>query len=350
MLRALTAALLLGSQLALLSLHPLLAAEVSRPDWAFFVPTPESAQLGKVLNPARDSWRVRGSTRTYSLAQLEDPFNPPDWYPSEHPPMPSVVAHGDKFAGGPPLLPCALCHLPNGAGHVESASLAGLPADYIERQFADWRSGARRITVGDARATAFLTALKRRFTQSQVHAAARYFASLKPIRWIRVVQSEMVPPSAVSAATLMRLPLHQGASEALGERIVEIPEEPVQLVIRDAHSGFVAFVPKGSIAAGARLASRSLAGAGLPPCTTCHGAQLTGTPDFPALAGRPPTYIVRQLWAFQSGDRHGPTSEAMRLLAAKMSVPDMMAVAAYCASLPPAGSKEARQDPAAVRH
>jgi len=126
MLRALTAALLLGSQLALLSLHPLLAAQVSRPDWAFFVPTPESAQLGKVLNPARDSWRVRGSTRTYSLAQLEDPFSPPDCYPSEHPPMPSVVAHGDKFDGGPPLLRCALCHLGRTTTNLHRTAALGI--------------------------------------------------------------------------------------------------------------------------------------------------------------------------------------------------------------------------------
>lgn len=60
---------------------------------------------------------------------LQDALNPPDWYPDEHPPMPAIVAHGSRPQGkGPPRLPSALCHLPNGAGHVESASLAALPA------------------------------------------------------------------------------------------------------------------------------------------------------------------------------------------------------------------------------
>lgn len=249
--------------------------------------------------------------------------------------MPAVVARGAKGPGvGPPLLPCALCHLPNGAGHVESASLAGLPAAYIERQFGDWRSGARRIGVGDRRATEFLTALKRRYTKAQVAAAALYFSSLEPIRWIRVVESDSAPSSTVSAATLVRLPRLHGASEPLGERIVELPEDPARLLIRDAHSGFVAFVPRGSLTVGRRLVTLPLPGVGLPACPTCHGADLTGA-SAPPLAGRGPTYLVRQLWSFQSGDRNGGFAAPMRVVARKLTASDMLAIAAYLASLQP---------------
>ncbi len=99
-----------------------------------------------------------------------DVLNPPDWYPAEHPAMPAVVAHGSPPPGErtAPLLPCALCHLPNGLGHVESASLAGLPADYIIRQLVEFRSGRRRITVGSARAQELLSALKASYTDAQV--------------------------------------------------------------------------------------------------------------------------------------------------------------------------------------
>jgi cytochrome c553 len=92
-----------------------------RPEWAFFVPT----ALAATQTAAPDG-------------QALDVLNPPDRYPAEHPAMPAVVAHGSPPQGErtAPLLPCALCHLPNGLGHVESASLAGLPADYIIRQFA----------------------------------------------------------------------------------------------------------------------------------------------------------------------------------------------------------------------
>jgi hypothetical protein len=46
------------------------------------------------------------------------------------------------------------------AGHVESASPTGLSVDHIVRQFADRRSGARRIFIGNAGTAHFLTALK----------------------------------------------------------------------------------------------------------------------------------------------------------------------------------------------
>jgi cytochrome c553 len=300
-----------------------------RPEWAFFVPAGNSARITMPKLP--DSWTAPGSHRSYTRIQLQDAFNPPDWYPDEHPPMPAIVAHGSRPQGmGPPLLPCALCHLPNGAGHVESASLAGLPADYIERQFVDWRSGARRIAVGDAQTIALLTAMKRGYSSEQVRAAARYFASLRPRRWLRVVETQTVPASVVDSQTLMRLAISPPRTEDLGERIVELPEEPVGLINRDSHSGFVARVPVGSIAAGRALASARA-------CSACHGPKLTGFATAPPIAGRPPTYIVRQLWAFQSGDRMAALAVPMRLVSEKLTPHDMLCIAAYLAMLPPSG-------------
>jgi cytochrome c553 len=298
-----------------------------RPDWAFFVPTGSSSGVAMPLLP--DSWTAPGSRKSYTRAQLQDAFNPPDWYPDEHPPMPPVVAHGSPPRGnGPPLLPCALCHLPNGAGHVESASLAGLPAEYIERQFVDWRSGARRITVGNARTIALLTAMKRGYSSEQVHAAARYFASLRPRQWLRVIETRTVPASAVDARTLMRLAISPSRPEDIGDRIVELPEDPIGLIDRDSHSGFVARVPVGSIATG-----RALANAGA--CGACHGPTLAGSATAPPIAGRPPTYMVRQLWAFQNGDRTAALAEPMRLVTGKLTPHDMLCIAAYLATLPP---------------
>ena len=37
---------------------------------------------------------VPGSDLRLTQTQIDDPFNPPDWYPDEHPPMPRVVSHG----------------------------------------------------------------------------------------------------------------------------------------------------------------------------------------------------------------------------------------------------------------
>jgi cytochrome c553 len=294
-----------------------------RPEWAFFVPT---------APPAAKS---AASESAASGAPALDVLNPPDWYPAEHPVMPAVVAHGSppKDASAAPILPCALCHLPNGFGHVESASLAGLPADYIIRQFAEFRSGERRITVGDARAQQLLSVLKSSYSDAQVRAAALYFSALTPRAWIRVREANRVPVSVVDPDTLMRTALAGASTEPLGSRIVELPESESGLRKRDAHSGFIAYVPKGSLAKGKALVTK--AGDWGVACAACHGKTLNGLRTVPPLAGRPPTYLVRQLWNYQSGERSGSMAAPMRAIAARLRVDEMSAMAAYLASLPP---------------
>ena len=306
-----------------------------RPEWAFFVPFTESAKLN-VLPPSDSStqWSAPGSGKSYTRSQLQDVLNPPDWYPEEHPPMPQIVAHGQStVADEPPLLPCALCHLPNGSGHVESASLAGLSVSYILQQFADFKTGSRRILVGNLKTIEFLTSLKRRYTDNQVQAAAQYFASQKPRPWIRVVETVAVAKSVISPETLMRTALPEGGTEPIGDRIVELPENIMGLLNRDSHSGFIAYVPRGSVAAGETLVTTTGAG-GTPACTACHGARLTGVGDVPPIAGRPPSYLVRQLWGFQSGDRRGTWAATMKSATSKLTSAEMLAIAAYLASRP----------------
>jgi cytochrome c553 len=313
-------------------------AAAERPEWAFFVPLPgpSAATSVRAASPAASTsrWSAPGSSQSYANAELQDPLNPPDWFPQEHPAMPDVVAHGTQPKGRPPILPCALCHLPNGAGHVESAELAGLSANYIVHQFEDIRGGTRQITVGAAYHMAFITTLKNSFSNEQVLAAARYFSSLKPREWIRVVEASAVPKSYVSPDTLMRLPLPGGGIEPLGSRIVELPESALGLVNRDAHSGYVAYVPKGSLAAGEALVTKGGPGKTL-ACASCHGPKLAGLGDVPPLAARPPSYLARQLWAFQSGARAGALSAAMKPVVANLSDQDMLDIAAYLASRPP---------------
>jgi CDP-diacylglycerol diphosphatase len=316
----------LGGVLALaLTANACLAEQ--RPEWAFFVPAGnESPQL-----PPSDP-------------KTQDVLNPPDWYPNEHPAMPAVVAHGsappDKSRA--PLLPCALCHLPNGAGHVESASLAGLSADYIVRQFAEWKSGVRRINVGNAGAAQFLTTLKASYTETQVRAAAEYFASLEPRTWVRVRETRTVPRSVVNPATLMRLRIGGPGTEPLGNRIIELAEDDTKLIERDSHSGYVAYVPIGALARGKSLVAGS--GRRTIACGGCHGAALTGLGDAPPLAGRPPNYLLRQLWSFQAGERTGKFAAPMQAVVAYLSVDEMLDIAAYTASLPPSVALSVNRD------
>jgi cytochrome c553 len=169
-------------------------------------------------------------------------------------------------------------------------------------------------------------------TDAEIREAAEYFATLKPTPWIRVVETDVVPKTYIGPGN-KRLVHPDGGSEPIGDRIIQVPEDEEAVVYRDPISGFVAYVPKGSIARGREIAANG-AGKAL-PCGICHGPEQRGLGDVPGLAGRHPNYIVRQLWNMQNGERLGTSSALMKQVVEKLSVDDMRAVAAYLASLAP---------------
>src|SRR5439155_18102650 len=117
----------------------------------------------------------------YTFAQIEDSFAPADWYPSDHLPMPDApVAKGRK----PDVRACSWCHLPNGLGHPQSASLAGLSADYLARQLADFKSGARHSSVGNS----IMAIIARALTAEEARAAITYYSRLPRTPWITVIE------------------------------------------------------------------------------------------------------------------------------------------------------------------
>ena len=71
-------------------------------------------------------------------------------------------------------------------------------------------------------------------------------------------------------------------------------------------------------------------------CGTCHGLNLTGVVgvDVPPIAGRSPSYLVRQMWDIQQGTRNGPQVQLMKLVMAGLAEDDLIAIAAYVASRP----------------
>ena len=56
---------------------------------------------------------------------------------------------------------------------------------------------------------------------------------------------------------------------------------------------------------------------------------------FPGIAGRSPSYIVRQLFDFKHGARAGAGSALMTPAVDKLTLDDMISLAAYAASLKP---------------
>jgi cytochrome c553 len=309
-MRKTTVALLVG-------LAPVLAYGADRPDWAFPV-------TDKVQPPSKDDGQPKtapGSDKSYTRKQINDLFNPPDWYPDMHPPMPQIVAHGS----GTTVRACGSCHLPTGTGHDESAYIAALPAGYFIRQMADYKSGARK-------GAGSMTTIGQAITDEDVRAAAEYFASLKPRSWIRVVETGTVPKTYVGPGN-KRLRSPDGGSEPIGKRIIEIPEDEEVVLNRDPRSGFIAFVPKGSVAKGRALVTTG--GGKTVPCAICHGPTLKGLGDVPPIAGRQANYVVRQLFDIQDGTRSGISSALMQQVVERLTVYDMLDIAAYTASRRP---------------
>jgi len=304
-----------------LAAAPALAVAAEKPDWAF--PVTE-----KVQPPPRfEAGRVRpvppGSTLSITRAKADDMYDIPNWYPNMYPPMPKIVQYGNKDTQ---VRACGSCHLPTGTGHDESAYMAGLPASYFIRQMADWKSGDRKYS-------ATMVAMTKIITDSEIREAADYFTSLKPQPWIRVVETDTVPRSYIGPGN-KRLVHPDGGTEPLGNRIIEVPEDEEVVVYRDPTSGFVAYVPKGSIAKGKELAITGNGGKTI-ACGICHGRTLQGLGELPAIAGRHPNYIVRQLWNMQNGERVGTSAALMQQVVEKLTNDDMLAIAAYVASLAP---------------
>jgi cytochrome c553 len=258
--------------IAVLGLLTLPAQAQALPDWAYPVnptPTPLDDTVQKHL---------AGSTKAYTQAQIDDGFNPADWYPQDHPPMPDVVAHGRKAANA---RACAMCHLTSGAGQPESAFLAGLPVGYFMRQMAEFKSGARK----GAGAVAMIP-IAQGLNEEDFKAAAEYFSSLKIPIWYKVVETAIVPKSYLGNGA-MRLPVEHGGTEPLGNRIIELPQDVESAESRNPRVGFVAHVPPGSIKKGEAIVTTGADGKTL-PCATCHGPNLKGLGDVPPIIGRSP--------------------------------------------------------------
>jgi cytochrome c553 len=314
-----TAGLLVG---ALLLTASLAAQATTPPAWAYPVMDPG---FQRPVDDGRKH-RLPGSDKEFTLTEINDAFNPPDWYPNEHPAMPPSVAHGRK----PDARACGQCHMPHGLGHPESSGLAGLPADYIEQQMIDYAAGRRKSLV-PARAATMIT-IAAAATAAEVREAAEYFSKLKPGKWIRVVESETVPKTYVGAGN-MRHATPNGGTEPIGERIIEIPENSELAEMRDSHSGFVAYVPTGAVKRGQALVAAGRDGK--ERCAGCHGPDLKGVGQTPGLAGRSPIYLARQLMDFQRGARNGVYASLMTDSVAKLTERDVIDITAYLASLAP---------------
>jgi cytochrome c553 len=270
---------------------------------------------------------VPGSSATYSLVDVRDGHNVIDWFPGDHPPMTPIMKNGPASLGNT-ARGCASCHLPNGKGRPENAPPAGQPVGYTIQTLRDFRDGKRVSADPRKPNTPTMTALAKAMTEEEMRQSAEYFAAMPWTPWIRVIEAGRIPEMHLEEGN-MHITVGKEPTEPLAGRIVETPEDAYQAnMVRNPRSGWIAYVPIGSLAKGEKLVDAGR-------CVTCHGTDLMGSGDFPGIAGRSPSYMMRQLWDMKRGTRNGLWMPLMKPVVANLTADDMTAIVAYLASLTP---------------
>jgi cytochrome c553 len=177
-----------------------------------------------------------------------------------------------------------------------------------------------------------MTAIARALTAVEAADAAAYFSALKPVSFIRVIETDRVPSTAVAGWTLVRDP--NGPRVPIGDRVLEMATDFERFENRDSRTRYIAFAPPGSRQRGESLVSTGAGGRTL-VCATCHGQELRGNGDIPRLAGRSPSYLARQLFDIQSGNRKGAAVVPMKPVVERLTEADIADIVAYIASLSP---------------
>jgi cytochrome c553 len=307
--------------LAPLALPMVFATTDEFPSWAYPVNAP-AAPGARAPKDHGALFHVPDSEVALTRAQIEGSGTVPDWHPNDHPPMPDIVKSGRKDVRA-----CAYCHQPSGVGRPENASLAGLTENYIKEQIDTFKKGNRKGSDPDRVPQKLMNQIAANVAEEEVAAAAKYFSSLKLASFVKVVETDTVPKTFVTGGMLAKSP--EGGSEPIGHRIIEVPEDLERAENRDPRTPFVAYVPKGSVKQGEKFVT-----AGAMPCVACHGPELHGVGDIPHIAGRSPSYIVRQLYDIQNGKRSGAVAP-MQQVVSGLKLDDMIAIAAYVASRDP---------------
>jgi cytochrome c553 len=297
------------------------------PEWAYTPPPPKGTPPAPSALPADDGAVVRipGNERTMTRGALRGQQEIPDWHPEDRRGQaPAIVRNGRDGVRA-----CGLCHLADGSGRPENAPVNGLHVEYFIQQMEDFKNGLRRSADPRKTNTNLMAGFAKGATDDEVRAAAEYFAAQPYPRRIRVIESRTAPKVRLQGGMYMTIPAGDGGGMVpIGDEIVEVPDDNLRAEARDTRLGWTAYVPVGTLSRGKALAAKY-------QCALCHGADLRGLGPVPPLAGRSPSHAMRQLFDMKSGARRGPWAELMSPALRAMSVPDLMAVAAYAASLDP---------------
>ncbi|MEO6803415.1 MAG: c-type cytochrome [Granulicella sp.] len=294
------------------------------PSWAYIPVLPPGTGLRRVPDNGAILHAV-GSDKGFTKTQIRNGYGPPDWFPDSHPRAPKSVTEGRRGQ----YQACGLCHLITGYGRPENMSINGLPVGYILEQIDDFKHDRRHSSVPNMGLITMIPVAKN-ITPEEAKEAAEYFASVKPSKYIRVVETDTVPKTRPNARMLV--PDEAGGTEPIGNRVIEVPEDVEQIEMRNWQVGFVAYVPKGSLKKGENIVKTGDKGRIL-SCVPCHGPNLKGLGNIPPIAGRSPAQMARQIYDFKTGARHGLNAPLMQVPVSNLTDTDIVNIVAYLASL-----------------
>jgi cytochrome c553 len=180
-------------------------------------------------------------------------------------------AAGNAAAGKDKSAVCAGCHGADGNGGADPLwpKLAGQDAGYVAKQLKDFKTGARKDPI--------MVGMVAGLNDADMRNIGAYYASLK------------ASPGAAKSTEAAK--------------------------------------------AGEKIYRGGNAKTGVSACMSCHGPSGHGIPpQFPRVSGQKAPYSKKQMLAFKSGTRTND-GEVMRLIAFRMSEPEIEAASQYMAGL-----------------
>jgi cytochrome c553 len=302
------------------------------------IPTPGN----RALQPGEDAEELarlltlEGSSATFSRQEIRHAQDVIDWFPEDYPPMADIIKYGpEALRGGEPDWACGSCHLPNGKGRPSNAPVAGLPAEYMVQQLRDFRNGLRYSADPRKPNTPNMIRMARAMTEEEMQESAGFWAAVPWTRRYYVMEADLIPEMYLNPQNNMFFTVGTEPTEPLDGRIIETPVDTYQAdYLRNPRMGFNVYVPVGSLAKGEELVTTGGAGKTI-PCAICHGHDLMGLGLIPGIAGRAPSYVMRQLYDLKQGTRNGISAQLMQPTIANLTLDDMTNIAAYLASIIP---------------
>ena len=194
----------------------------------------------------------------------------------------------------------------------------------------DFRNGLRKSAEPRKANTNAMITIAKAMTPEEIKAAAEYFGAMTWTPWISVVEASTVPKMESRGRHLDSG--RRRRKEPIGMRIIETPENPERTeILRDPRSGFIAYVPVGSIKKGEALVKTG--GNGRPTRAACATAPICRA----SVRCRASPDDRRAIWRVRcttcrSGARHGEWTELMKPVVAKLTEEDLVNIAAYVSS------------------